>query len=120
MSSGSTTVNLFKSSNSFLPKSLNAKDNVGDLVLYNVDGICDRQGIKITGVLMPLVKKMPMAALQGKTIGQLVKTTDHLDYGPINYNIGVFCQAFLPLLFIIRIYRQIFRFCECFQLCYSC
>ncbi len=71
-------------------------------------------------IFLTVVNKMSIAALQGETIRQFVKTVDEDDYGYVNHVIGETAQTFLPLHLIMRIFREFFQFSKGFQLCYPC
>ena len=63
---------------------LDAKSNIGDPVINAVNRRGYRQRFQIVWILLAGIKKMSIAALDGKTMGQFVKAVDDLDYGCIN------------------------------------
>jgi len=80
-----------------------------------MDGVGVGQGLKIEGVILTAIDKMPVAALQGKAVRKRIHAVDDVSYRSINNAVMKLEKIFLPLLLIIRIFDQFFRFCVCFQ-----
>jgi hypothetical protein len=74
---------------------LNTKGNVGDPLLHSINGVCKRQGLKIMRIILTVVDKMPIATLQGETIGQVVKAVNEFYYSAINLAVSETSKTFL-------------------------
>ncbi len=61
------------------------------------------------------IKEMSIAALQGETVGQRVKTIYKIDDGGINHFITEIRQGALPLLRVARIFHEFFKLGKSFQ-----
>ena len=94
---------------------LNTKADVGDPVFNPVNGIANRQRLKVIWVLPIAVNKMSIATLHAETIRQFVKAVYEIDDRRINHFIAKTGQNILALILVMRIFHQFFRFCEGFQ-----
>lgn len=95
----------------------NTKADIGDPVLHFGNSICNRQGIQVVSIVLTLVEKMPIAALQRETIRQPVERMYQLNDGGIDHSITETSQSVPSLIRIMRVFNQSLEFCESFQLC---
>ena len=82
---------------------LNTKGDIGDSVCYRINQMGYRQDLEILGIVLTFADKMPVAALQGKTIRQAVKAVDDPDHGRINHRFSEIGKAGLPLFPKVRV-----------------
>ena len=71
-------------------------------------------------IILALVNKMSITALQCKTIRQFVNTANNINNGGINFIIAETDKTFPSLILILRIFIQCFKFYKSFQLFCSC